>query len=104
MEQVHSVLVRVEGERCAALARRSAPRLRPYVAGYGAFRTGSMEKRRVLPLSLITLIIDLDGPGPLVFGARAAPMVHEGPSWRRGVAVGLTPPGRGRCSGCRCGR
>lgn len=95
MTQVHSVLVRVGEERCATVARRAAPGLRPYVAGYGAFRAGTPgdAPRRVLPLNLITLIVDLDGPGPLLFGARGAPMVFGEARWRRGVTVGLTVAG-----------
>ncbi|TDC84792.1 AraC family transcriptional regulator, partial [Actinomadura sp. 7K507] len=56
MAQVHSVLVRAGNERCASAARLPAPRLRPYVAGYGAFRAGTPgdAQRRVLPLNLVT--------------------------------------------------
>lgn len=91
--QVHSVLVRVGEERCAVRARAAVGRLRPHVAGYGAFQAGVAGQRRVLPLNLVTLIVDLDGPGPLVFGARGTPVVDGGARWRRGVTVGLTPAG-----------
>ncbi|XRQ08886.1 helix-turn-helix domain-containing protein [Actinomadura welshii] len=95
MTQVHSVLVRAGEERCATVARRPAAALRSYIAGYGAFRAGTPGEvqRRLLPLNLVTLIIDLDGPGPLVFGARGEPLVHGGAGWRRGVTIGLTVAG-----------
>ena len=95
MAQVHSVLVRAGDERCASVARLPAPSLRPYVAGYGAFRSGAPgdARRRVLPLNLVTVIVDLDGGGPLVFGARGAPVVDEEARWRRGVTIGLTVAG-----------
>lgn len=95
MAQVHSVLVRAGTEPCATRARPAAPRLRPLVAGYGAFRIGTAgpAPRRVLPLTLVTVIVDLAGQRPLVFGARGAPLVHEGAFWERGVTVGLTPAG-----------
>jgi hypothetical protein len=41
MTQVHSVLVRAGQEPCIALGRLAAPQLRPYVAGYSAFRAGA---------------------------------------------------------------
>ncbi|TYK43756.1 AraC family transcriptional regulator [Actinomadura decatromicini] len=95
MGQVHSVLVRAGAEPCATRARPAAPRLRPFAAGYGAFRIGTAgpAPRRVLPLNLVTVIVDLAGRGALVFGARGAPLVHAGASWERGVTVGLTPAG-----------
>ncbi|WP_207928867.1 helix-turn-helix transcriptional regulator [Actinomadura sp. 6K520] len=95
MTQVHSVLLRAGEERCATAARPPAAALRPYVAGYGDFRTGTpgVVRRRVLPLNLVTLLVDLDGPGPLAFGARGAPMVYGEAGWRRGVTVGLTVAG-----------
>ncbi|WUH98086.1 AraC family transcriptional regulator [Spirillospora sp. NBC_00431] len=106
MGQVHSVLVRTGADRCAAAARPAAARLRPYVAGYGAFRTGktapdaaenaaadAAPRRRVLALNLVTLIVDFEGCAPLAFGARDAPEVREGACWRSGVTVGLTPAG-----------
>jgi AraC-like DNA-binding protein len=91
--QVHSVLVRLPAEPCATRARRPAPHLRPYVVGYGAFRAGDPGRRRVLPLSLITVVVDLDRPVPLLFGGRDTPMIHAGAGWRRGVAIGLTIAG-----------
>ncbi|MGH3243011.1 MAG: helix-turn-helix domain-containing protein [Spirillospora sp.] len=100
MGQVHSVLVRAGAERCAAVARPAAARLRPFVAGYGAFRTGTpvtaaadAAHRRVLPLNLVTLIVDLEGCAPLAFGARGTPEVREEECWRSGITVGLTPSG-----------
>ncbi|TDD26898.1 helix-turn-helix domain-containing protein [Actinomadura sp. KC06] len=96
MGQVHSVLVRVGAEPCASVVRLAAPWLRPYVAGYGGFRAGAAADvacRRVLPLNLVTLIVDFEGCGSLAFGARGAPEVCEEAGWRRGVTVGLTPAG-----------
>ncbi|MFI0481843.1 helix-turn-helix domain-containing protein [Actinomadura sp. 9N215] len=96
MGHVHSVLVRVGADRCAATARLAAPWLRPYVAGYGAFRTGTTAdaaQRRVLPLNLVTLIVDFDGCGSLAFGPRGTPEVREGACWLSGVTIGLTPAG-----------
>jgi AraC-like DNA-binding protein len=96
MTQVHSVLVRAGQEPCAVLGRRAAPWLRPYVAGYSAFRAGAgaVAGRRVLPLALVTVIVDFAAPGVLVTGARETAMVagQEG-DWRCGMSVGLTPAG-----------
>ncbi|TDC86699.1 helix-turn-helix domain-containing protein, partial [Actinomadura sp. 7K507] len=44
-------------------------------------------------LNLVTLIVDLDGGGALVFGARGGPEVYEEARWRRGVTIGLTVAG-----------
>jgi AraC-like DNA-binding protein len=94
MTQVHSVLVRAGSERCAALGRLAAPQLGPYVAGYSAFRAGTgAAGRRVLPLNLTAVIIDLAGIEVLVTGARDTAMVQEDADWRQGVTVVLTPGG-----------
>jgi AraC-like DNA-binding protein len=94
MTQVHSVLVRAGREPCAVTGRLAAPRLRPYVAGYSAFRAGGgAAGRRVLPLSLAVVVVDFAGLGALVSGPRSAPLVQEEAGWRQGVALGLTPAG-----------
>jgi AraC-like DNA-binding protein len=92
--QVHSVLVRAGREPCAVTGRLAAPRLRPYVAGYSAFRAGTgAAGRRVLPLSLAVVVVDLAGMRALVSGPRDTPLVQEQAGWRQGIAVGLTPAG-----------
>ena len=64
--QVHSVLVRAGLEPCAVTGRRAAPRLRPYVAGYSAFMTGTgAAGRRLLPLGHAVVIVDFGGQGAL---------------------------------------
>jgi len=94
MAQVHSVLVRAGREPCAVTGRLAAPRLRPYVAGYSAFRAGAgATGRRVLPLSLAVVVVDFAGLGALVSGPRNTPLVQEEAGWRQGVAIGLTPAG-----------
>jgi AraC-like DNA-binding protein len=94
MAQVHSVLVRAGSEPCAALGRLAAPWLRPYVAGYSAFRAGTKAAgRRLLPLNLTAVIIDLAGAEALVTGVRAAALVRQEAGWRQGVVIGLTPAG-----------
>jgi AraC-like DNA-binding protein len=94
MAQVHSVLVRAGSEPCAVTGRLAAPRLRPYVAGYSAFRAGAEAAgRRVLPLNLIAVTIDSAGTETLVTGARGTAAVKEDVGWRHGAAVGLTPAG-----------
>jgi hypothetical protein len=92
--QVHSVLVRAGREPCLVTGRLAAPWLRPYVSGYSAFRAGAgAAGRRVLPLSLIVVIVDFAGHGALVTGARDTAQVLEDAGWRHGVAFGLTPAG-----------
>lgn len=94
MTQVHSVVVRAGSEPCASLGRLAAPWLRPYVAGYSAFRAGAgAAGRRVLPLSLTAVIIDLAGAEALVTGVRDTAVEQEDAGWRQGVAIGLTPAG-----------
>ena len=94
MAQVHSVLVRAGREPCAVTGRLAAPRLRPYVAGYSAFRAGAgAAGRRVLPLNVAVVVVDFAGRGALVSGPRDTPLVQEQAGWRHGVAVGLTPAG-----------
>jgi AraC-like DNA-binding protein len=92
--QVHSVFVRAGREPCAVTGRLAAPRLRPYVTGYSAFRAGAgTAGRRVLPQSLAVVVVDLTGLGALVSGPRDTPLVQEEAGWRQGVAIGLTPAG-----------
>lgn len=94
MAQVHSVLVRAGREPCAVTGRLAAPRLREHVAGYSAFRSGAgAAGRRVLPLSLVVVVVDLAGRGALVSGPRGTAAVLEETGWRQGVAIGLTPDG-----------
>jgi AraC-like DNA-binding protein len=94
MAQVHSVLVRAGREPCAVTGRLAASRLRPYVAGYSAFRAGAgAAGRRVLPLSLAVVVVDFAGLEALVSGPRDTPLVQEEAGWRQGIAVGLTPAG-----------
>ena len=94
MAQVHSVLVRAGQEPCAVTGRLAAPRLRRHVTGYSAFRSGmGAEGRRVLPLSLVVVIVDLADMTALVSGPRDAPVALEETGWRHGVAIGLTPDG-----------
>lgn len=94
MAQVHSVLVRAGREPCAVTGRLAALRLRPYVVGYSAFRAGAgAAGRRVLPLSLAVVVVDLAGMRALVSGPRDTPLVQEQAGWRQGISVGLTPAG-----------
>lgn len=97
MTQVHSVLARAGPAPCATAVRPAAPWLRPYVAGYAGFRTGGSASeplaRRVLPLNLATVIIDVDAPVRLVTGPRATPLVDGRTAWRHGITLGLTPAG-----------
>ncbi|MFI0350244.1 helix-turn-helix transcriptional regulator [Actinomadura sp. 9N407] len=90
---LHSISVRVEAMPCETVTGAPGPSLLPYVAGYGGFRAGTAEppRRRVLPLSLTTLIIDFAGPG-LVTGPRGTSDV-AGTGWRYGIAIGLTTAG-----------
>jgi AraC-like DNA-binding protein len=95
MAQVHSVLLRAGQEPCAVTGRPAAPPLRPYVAGYSAFRAGAgvAAGRRMLALSLVTVIVDVAGPAALVSGQRDTALELEDAGWRSGVAIGLTPAG-----------
>ncbi|WP_341716369.1 helix-turn-helix domain-containing protein [Micromonospora sp. FIMYZ51] len=95
MSQVHSVPVRIRSEPCETIAGLPHPRLRPYVAGYGGFRSGSgaAVRHRVLPMNLVTMIVDFAGPSRVVTGPRSSPLVCEQTAWGDGVCVGLTPAG-----------
>lgn len=93
--QVHSIPAQVDPEPCETIVSRSHPRLRPYVVGYAGFRSasGAPVRHRVLPLNLVTLIVDFAGPSQLVTGPRSVPTVHTQTAWGHGVSVGLTPAG-----------
>lgn len=92
---VHSVPVDAQPEPCETTGRLPAPLLRPYVAGYGGFRSGSgaSVRHRVLPLNLTTAIVDLTGEAQVVTGPRETPTVYEQTTWRCGVTIGFTPLG-----------
>ncbi|GLH98744.1 helix-turn-helix domain-containing protein [Phytohabitans aurantiacus] len=96
LTQVHSLSARLDSASCAeAVPCRSAPYLRPYVAGYAGFRAGAVAPfvRRLLPLNFTTLIVDFAGPSRLATGPRATPLLYGEPAWRHGVSIGLTPAG-----------
>jgi AraC-like DNA-binding protein len=94
MAQVHSVLVQAGREPCAVAERLAAPWLRPYVAGYSAFRTGTGAAGwRVLPLSLVVVVVEFTGAGALVSGPRDTALVLDDAGWWDGVEFGLTPAG-----------
>ncbi|MGK5740288.1 helix-turn-helix domain-containing protein [Micromonospora sp. URMC 103] len=80
------------GEATSRLARAD---LRPYVLGYAGFRTlvDGYLRRRILPLTVTTVIVEFAGPGGWVTGPRGGHVVHELADWRHGVAIGLTPAG-----------
>ncbi|WP_308195451.1 helix-turn-helix domain-containing protein [Dactylosporangium sp. AC04546] len=95
VSHVHSVPVRVHPAPCETIAGHPHPRLRPYVVGYGGFRSGSgaAVRHRVLPMNLVTMIVDFAGPSRLVTGPGSSAVVHEQTAWGDGVAIGLTPAG-----------
>ncbi|MEV6693657.1 helix-turn-helix transcriptional regulator [Micromonospora sp. NPDC051196] len=81
---------------CVAMPGRLAcAQLQPYVFGYAGFHASvdGPLRRRMLPFSLTTLIVDFAGRGSWVTGARGVHAVHEQAEWRHGVAIGLTPVG-----------
>lgn len=94
--QYHSLLAG-ERARCAgSAAGLPLAALLPYVVGYAGFRAdtgGCPAQRRLLPLNVTTMIIDIDGVPGLVTGPRDTPVVCDQAGWRNGVAVGLTPAG-----------
>jgi len=92
---LHSVPARVQAEPCETIARRPHPRLRPYVVGYAGFRSpdGAATAHRVLPVNLVTMIIDREAGGRVVTGPRTAPAVFDRTRWGQGVSIGLTPLG-----------
>lgn len=94
--QYHSLLAG-ERARCAGPVAGLAPAaLRPYVVGYAGFTAdtgGCPAQRRLLPMNVTTVIIDIEGVPGLVTGPRNTPLVCEQTVWRHGVALGLTPAG-----------
>jgi AraC-like DNA-binding protein len=82
-------------EPCETITGLPHPRLRPYVVGYSGFRSPSPEpvRHRVLPLNLVSVLVDFSTPVRLVTGARDTPKVFERTGWRHGVCAGLTPAG-----------
>ncbi|GAA5189545.1 AraC family transcriptional regulator [Rugosimonospora acidiphila] len=95
LTHLHSVPAGPQPAPCESVVRPPHPRLRPYVLGYGGFRSGSGQpvRHRILPMNLTTLIIDLDGPYGLVTGARGTASTQGQTGWGHGVSVGLTPAG-----------
>jgi hypothetical protein len=94
MGQTHSVLARAGQEPCAVAERLAAPWLRPYVVGYCAFRSGpGAAGWRVLPLSLVVVVVDFAGAGTLVSGPRDSALVLDDAGWWHCIAFGLTPAG-----------
>jgi AraC-like DNA-binding protein len=93
--QVHSVAIEPQPAPCESCLARPDPRLRGYVAGYAGFRSGAgaAVPHRLLPLNLVTLIVDVRSADGIVTGARDVASVAPGARWGHGVAVGLTPAG-----------
>ncbi|MDG4797811.1 AraC family transcriptional regulator [Micromonospora sp. WMMD1082] len=67
----------------------------PYVIGYAGFQAvlDGRLRRRMLPISVTTVIVDFTGRGSWVTGPRSVHGIHELAEWRHGVAIGLTPAG-----------
>ena len=82
---------------CAESVVRPAGRaLRPHVLGYSGFRAtvAGRVPRRVLPLNLTTVLVDVASGNAVVSGPRRAPVVDDELfNWSHGVAIGLTPVG-----------
>ncbi|MFG1924593.1 helix-turn-helix domain-containing protein [Cryptosporangium sp. NPDC048952] len=95
LAQLHSALAEPGVGRCASAVAVAAPELRPYVVGYGGYRVGggAPVRRRMFPVTLTTLLLDANEGARLITGARSSGGVHDGPPWRSGVSVGLTPAG-----------
>lgn len=103
---LHSIPIRDEIGPCEVTGRRAHPRLQRYVVGYGGFRSagGGVVAHRVLPLNLVTVIIELDGTSRLVTGPRIGPALFERSRWGAdGVSIGLTPAGAAALLGARMG-
>jgi AraC-like DNA-binding protein len=101
---LHSIPARDGIGPCEVTARLAHPRLRQYVVGYGGFRSacGTVVPHRVLPLNLVTVIIELDGTLRLVTGPRLVPSLFERTVWGGGgVSIGLTPAGAFELLGTR---
>jgi AraC-like DNA-binding protein len=95
MPYVHSVPVQRQPAACETAGREPPAHLRPYVLGYGGFRSGVdvPVRHRVLPLTFATLVVDVTGASRVVTGPRSTPLVYRRTAWRHGVTVGLTPAG-----------
>ncbi|MFB9319425.1 helix-turn-helix transcriptional regulator [Cryptosporangium minutisporangium] len=98
LPQLHSALADPGAGRCSTTVSVAAPWLRPYVVGYGGYRAGAADRpgplrRRMFPMTLTTVLLDVDPAVRLVTGARHTGVLHDGPPWRVGVSVGLTPAG-----------
>jgi AraC-like DNA-binding protein len=92
---VHSLPAEPQPSPCASVGVAPASsHLRPYVLGYGGFRsgTGTAINHRVLPVAASTLVIDIDGQGAVVTGPRRRAVIAA-ERWGRGVTIGLTPAG-----------
>ncbi|SHM69563.1 helix-turn-helix transcriptional regulator [Cryptosporangium aurantiacum] len=93
--QIHSAFADPGEGRCSATMSAAAPWLRRYVVGYGGYRAlgpGPL-RRRMFPMTLTTVLLDADPAARLVTGPRGTGGLHDGPAWRDGVSVGLTPAG-----------
>lgn len=93
---LHSIPTRDAAGPCAVTGRFAHPRLRRYVVGYGGSRSacGTAVRHRVLPLNLVTVIIELDGTVRLVTGPRTFPALFEQTLWGgQSITIGLTPAG-----------
>jgi AraC-like DNA-binding protein len=91
--QVHTVPAQLRDQaRTGGPLRLPAPGLRRLVCGYGGFRCGATS-RRVLPVTMSTLIIDVSRQVRVLTGARAAAALYDREPWSHGVAIGLTPAG-----------
>lgn len=101
---IHSLKERTDPTPCDVATGHAHPRLRPYVVGYSGFwaPAGPSVRRRLLPLSLTTLIFDISSPqSGVVTGPRAGSVVEQ-TEWSYGVSVGLTPAGVEALLGMRC--
>jgi len=93
---IHSIPAAPQPAACASWAGAAVrPRLREHVLGWSGFRAGAgaAVRHRLLPLSFVTLIVDIDAGSALVTGAREVATVDGATSWGHGVTVGLTPAG-----------
>lgn len=89
---------------CEVTGRLPHPQLRRHVVGYSGFRSasGTAVAHRVLPLNLVTVIIELDGSVRLVSGPRTLAALFERTMWGgSGVSIGLTPAGTAALLGTR---
>lgn len=101
---LHSIPTRADAGPCAVTGRLAHPGLRRYVVGYGGSRSacGTALRHRVLPLNLVTVIIELDGTVRLVTGPRTRPALFEQSLWGgNSIAIGLTPTGAAALLGAR---